>query len=56
MRLPGNSTTSACQRKFPMTGWLVRGANEVGEGRTAVVVRDGNTDHTAKGSRLERLL
>lgn len=34
------------------SGWLVRGATEKYGGRASVVVRDGNTDHTAKGCRL----
>ena len=52
MVLPGNSRASAGQRKFPLTGWLVRAATDANEGRTAVVVRDGNAAHRAKGSRL----
>jgi len=56
MALPGNSYQSAHQGKFPLMGWLVRGAIDRYEGRTAVVVGDGNADHRAKGSRLGRLL
>jgi hypothetical protein len=38
------------------SGWLVRGATEKYGGRASVVVRDGNTDHMAKGCRLGWLL
>src|SRR5262245_13023305 len=52
MVLPGSSRVSAGQRKFPLAGWLVRAAIDTSEGRTAVVVRDDNAAHMAKGSRL----
>ena len=56
MTLPGNSPLSTPHDKFHMRGWLVRAATDRNEGRTAVVVRDGNTVHTAKGCRLRGLL
>jgi hypothetical protein len=37
-------------------GWLIRAAINTSEGRTVVVVRDGNTVHKAKDCRLGGLL
>jgi len=56
MTLPGNSLRSTPHDQFHMRSWLIRAATDPNEGRTAVVVRDGNTDHMAKGCRLGRLL
>jgi len=56
MSLPENSLRSTTHGKFHMNSWLIRAATDQSEDRTAVVVRDGNTVHMAKGCRLgERL-
>jgi hypothetical protein len=52
MLLPENSLLPTTCGKFPAPGWLIRAANGSSEGRTAVVVRDGNAVHMAKGCRL----
>lgn len=56
MSLPGNSLLSTTTDKFHRSSWLIRAAIDSNKGRTAVVVRDGNTDHMAKGCRLGRHL
>jgi hypothetical protein len=56
MMLPGNPLLPTNRGKFHTRGWLIRAATSSNGGRTAVVVRDGNTVHMAKGCRLERLL
>jgi hypothetical protein len=56
MTLPGNPLLSAACDKFHTSGWLVRAATDRSGGRTAVVVRDGNTVHMAKGCRLGGLM
>jgi hypothetical protein len=56
MPLPENSPLSPPYDKFHIGRWLIRATTDRSEGRTAVVVRDGNTVHMAKGCRLGRLL
>jgi hypothetical protein len=56
MTLPGNSLLSTIRDKCHTNGWLIRAANDNSEDRTAIVVRDGNTVHMAKGCRLGGLL
>lgn len=56
MTLPGNSHIPASHERFPMTGCRVRGESGICEGRTAVVVGDGNAVHMAKGCRLDAFL
>jgi hypothetical protein len=54
MLLPENSLRFAIHNN--VYSWLVRAAINCNEGRATVVVRDGNTDHMAKGCRLGWLL